>query len=132
MTAVPATDPSSSSPSTSADPTVGRVDQLWRFPVKSMLGERLDEVEVTDRGVVGDRGYALVDAADGKIVSAKNPRKWGRVLELSAAYVDRPAAGATPPPVAITFPDGHVLRSDGVGDDAADAALSAFLRCRPR
>ena len=94
-----------------------RVDQLWRFPVKSMLGERVESVEVTARGVVGDREWALVDATDGKVVSAKNPRKWGKALELSAAWED---GGG----VAITFPDGGVARS---GEPDVDARLSAFL-----
>jgi len=40
---------------------VGSVGELWRFPVKSMRGEQLPEAEVTARGVLGDRAYALVD-----------------------------------------------------------------------
>ena len=40
----------------------GSVAELWRFPVKSMKGEQLHEVEVTERGVLGDRAYALIDA----------------------------------------------------------------------
>ena len=95
-----------------------RVDQLWRFPVKSMLGERVEQVEVTSRGVKGDREWALVDGDDGKVVSAKNPRKWGKVLELSASYDDD--AGT----VAVAFPDGRTVRS---GDDGLDEALSAFV-----
>lgn len=102
------------------------VDQLWRFPVKSMLGSPADELEVTERGVVGDRGYALVDTDDGKIVSAKNPRKWAKVLELTATYVDPPAAGADLPPVEVTFPDGTARRSDRPSD-GIDEALSGFL-----
>ena len=102
------------------------VDQLWRFPVKSMLGEQVDALEVTERGVVGDRAYALLDGEDGKVVSAKNPRKWRRVLELSATFVEPPMAGAAVPPVAVTFPDGRVLRSDRAGD-GIDRELSAFL-----
>ena len=38
---------------------VGSVATLWRFPVKSMAGEQLQDVEVTERGVLGDRAYAL-------------------------------------------------------------------------
>jgi uncharacterized protein YcbX len=101
-----------------------RVEQLWRFPVKSLLGESVPEVEVTERGVLGDRAWALVDAEDGKVVSAKNPRKWARCLELSAAYVDAPVAGAEAPPVAVSLPDGTTVRSDAAG---TDAALSSFL-----
>jgi uncharacterized protein len=106
-------------------PDGGVVDQLWRFPVKSMQGESVASVEVTERGVAGDRLWALVDVSDGKVVSAKNPRKWARVLELSAAYVDE-AEGAAAPPVAVTLPDGTVVRSD-VTDDDASGVLSRFL-----
>jgi uncharacterized protein YcbX len=102
---------------------VCRVWQLWRFPVTSMQGERLDEVEIAAGGVRGDRAYALVDGDDGKIVSAKNPRKWARVLELSARFVGAPTDDAVPP-VEVTFPDGTLVRSDAAG---TDEALSRFL-----
>jgi hypothetical protein len=107
------------------------VDQLWRFPVKSMLGSPADELEVTPKGVVGDRGYALVDVDDGKVVSAKNPRKWAKVLELRATYVEAPAAGAELPPVEVAFPDGTALRSDRRSDNL-DETLSTFLGRRVR
>jgi uncharacterized protein YcbX len=63
---------------------VGSVAELWRFPVKSMRGERLPEAEVTERGVLGDRAYALVDTDTGRVVSAKSavsrdPRLHGHV-----------------------------------------------------
>jgi hypothetical protein len=54
--------------------TQGSVVSLWRYPVKSMLGEELSASEVTERGLLGDRAYALVDSADGKAATAKNPR----------------------------------------------------------
>src|SRR5881398_1614977 len=58
-------------------PTVlGSIVSLWRYPVKSMLGEELNAAEVTKSGLLGDRAYALVDSSDGKVASAKNPRKW--------------------------------------------------------
>ncbi|HYN26355.1 MAG TPA: MOSC N-terminal beta barrel domain-containing protein, partial [Pyrinomonadaceae bacterium] len=53
---------------------VGSVAGLWRFPVKSMRGERIEQVELTGRGLVGDRAYALIDADTGKVVSAKSVR----------------------------------------------------------
>ena len=40
---------------------VGTVEGLWRFPVKSMLGERLDAVDVGEGGIVGDRTFAIRD-----------------------------------------------------------------------
>lgn len=97
---------------------LGSLQALYRYPVKSMLGERLESVEVTERGLLGDRAFAVVDRTDGKIASGKHPRKWRRLVELGATYVDGPAS-----PVAISFPDGTTVRSDG----DIDAALSSFL-----
>ena len=48
----------------------GSVVALWRYPVKSMMGEELNASAVTDRGLLGDRAYALVDRSDGKVASA--------------------------------------------------------------
>jgi len=57
------------------------VASLWRYPVKSMAGEELDSVNVTARGLRGDRAYALVDTASGKVGSAKSVRKFGDLLK---------------------------------------------------
>lgn len=97
---------------------LGTVAALYRFPVKSMLGEQPDVVELTDRGVAGDRAWAVVDRSDGKVATGKHPRKWSRLVELAAGYID--GAGS---PVAVTFPDGTTIRSDG----AIDAALTTYL-----
>src|SRR5829696_4401730 len=91
---------------------VGSVVSLWRYPVKSMLGEELNAAEVTERGLLGDRAYALVDSSDGKVASAKNPRKWPQLFDFRAAFVDTPRSGATVPPVRITLPDGTVVTSE--------------------
>ena len=69
----------------------GSVLAVWRlYPVKSMLGEQLNESSVTARGLAGDRAYALIDIETGKVVSAKNPRKWGNLFEFRAAFVEPP------------------------------------------
>jgi MOSC N-terminal beta barrel domain len=60
---------------------LGSIVSLWRYPVKSMLGEELNAAEVTKAGLRGDRAYALVDSSDGKVVSAKNPRKWPHLFD---------------------------------------------------
>lgn len=60
----------------------GWVEALWRYPVKSMLGEELATAEVTVGGIAGDRTHALIDAETGKIASAKNPRLWAGLLQL--------------------------------------------------
>lgn len=101
-----------------------RVAQLARYPVKSAQGERLQEAVVAVRGVLGDRGYGVVDRADGTVASGKHPRKWGRLLHATARYVDEPVGGAPLPPVELTLPDGTALRSDATG---TDAALSRWL-----
>src|SRR3989449_3365974 len=91
---------------------VGSVVSLWRYPVKSMMGEELNVTEVTKGGVVGDRAYALVDNSDGKVASAKNPRKWPQLFEFRAALADAPRAGVKAPPVRITLPDGTIINSE--------------------
>jgi uncharacterized protein YcbX len=77
--------------------TQGSVASLWRYPVKSMLGEELSASEVTERGLLGDRAYALVDSADGKAATAKNPRKWPTLFGFSAAFTEPPHTGASVP-----------------------------------
>ena len=103
---------------------VGSVVGLWRYPVKSMLGEELNASDVAERGLLGDRAYALVDASDGKVASAKNPRKWPRLFDFRAALVDAPTPGAPLPSVRITLPDGTIVSNDR-GD--LDAILSRAL-----
>ncbi len=91
---------------------LGSVVSLWRYPVKSMLGEELNAVEVTEHGLLGDRAYALVDSSDGKVASAKNPRKWPQLFDFRAAFVDTPRPAAKVPPVRVTLPDGTVVTSE--------------------
>ncbi len=90
----------------------GTVVGLWRYPVKSMMGEELNATEVTQRGVVGDRHFAVVDPATGKVAGAKNPRKWGNFFEFRAAYSEPPKPGAPLPEVRVTLPDGSAVMSD--------------------
>ncbi len=68
----------------------GTIVSLWHYPVKSMLGEELNAADLSERGVVGDRAYALVDRADGKVGSAKNPRKWSALFDCRARFADSP------------------------------------------
>jgi len=66
---------------------VGKIAALWRFPVKSMIGEQLQEMDVTDAGVLGDRAYALIEADTGKVVSAKSIKLFPDLLRCKAAFV---------------------------------------------
>jgi uncharacterized protein YcbX len=97
--------------------TVGRVAELWRYPVKSTLGERVDAVEVDASGFSGDRGFGIVDSVTGLIASAKRPQRWGRLLRVRSELVE-------PGVVRLVLPDGRQVTSD---DDDADAILSALL-----
>lgn len=97
---------------------------IRRYPVKSMMGEELDQSDVSERGLLGDRAYALVDRSDGKVVSAKNPRKWARVFDFHAEYATPLLAGEIVPATHITMPDGSMISSD---DGKAHAALSKAL-----
>jgi uncharacterized protein YcbX len=91
---------------------IGSVVSLWRYPVKSMMGEELNATEVTERGLLGDRAYALVDNSDGKAASAKNPRKWPRLFDFRATLLELARAGTKDPPVRIALPDGTTISSD--------------------
>jgi len=104
---------------------VGAVTGLWRFPVKSMQGERLEQAELTGRGLAGDRAYALIDADTGKVVSAKSVRLFPNLFGCHAAFVEPPPAAHELPPVRITLPDGTTVTSD-TGD--VDRVLSACFR----
>lgn len=97
---------------------LGQVAELWRHPVKSMRGDRLPRVMVTENiGVPGDRGWALRDEKAGEIRGAKQIRS---LLGFHARYLDDPVNDSTPP-VEITFPDGATMTSD---DERIDGALS--------
>lgn len=91
---------------------VGSVVSLWRYPVKSMMGEELNGADVTLRGLLGDRAYALIDNSDGKAATAKNPRKWPHLFDFRASFIEPPRAAAKVPHVRITLPDGNVVTSD--------------------
>jgi uncharacterized protein len=98
--------------SNAAQNELGSVVSLWRYPVKSMMGEELNATEVTERGLLGDRAYALVDSSDGKAATAKNPRKWPRLFDFRATVIEPARAAAKVPLVRIALPDGATVTSD--------------------
>jgi uncharacterized protein YcbX len=97
---------------------VGRVAELWRYPVKSLGGEQCDELAFDGRGADGDRRFAVY-GADGKIGSGKTTRRFrlmDGLLHLAASLEGRTAV--------ILGPGGARLR---VGEKATNAMLSAAL-----
>ena len=99
----------------------GTVEGLWRYPVKSMAGARLDEAPVGEGGILGDRAYAVIDRTSGRVGSAKLPKKWAGLIALTADFVAPPQTGAPLPPVRIVWPDGTAVASN---EADADARLS--------
>ena len=98
---------------------IGVVQDLFRYPVKSMRGERLSAVDIGAQGIIGDRAYALRET-NGRVVTAK---KWATMLEFSARYDAPPGPGALAP-LRITLPDGRTMQA--LATDAS-AILSAVL-----
>ncbi len=86
-----------------------QVIDLWRYPVKSLLGERVDEVAITPEGLDGDRRLAIFDAETGLGLTGR------RVPQLLFASARLCESGD----LEITLPDGSIA------DD--DQALSAWL-----
>ena len=97
------------------------VGSLYRYPVKSMLGETVDALDVDDRGARGDRQWALVDDVTGRVASAKQARLWRTLLTCSARLDDGR--------VLISLPDGSTVTA---GEDGVDDVLSEFLARRVR
>lgn len=92
-------------------PPLGRVAQLWVFPVKSMSGASLDAADVVEGGLAGDRSWAVVDDADRTVTAAQEPRLREVVTRLLAGELRLDVPGAQP----------------GLAPDAAGAALSHWL-----
>ena len=98
------------------------VTSIWRYPVKSMLGEEIEAAELDGQaGVLGDRTFALIDGADGKVATAKNPRKWPNLFAFSSR-LRRAADGSLA--LEITLDDGTTI--DGAARDL-DTRLSAAV-----
>lgn len=95
---------------------MGTVAALYRYPVKSMLGEAVIAVAVTEGGLSGDRVYAVLDGT-GAVGSAKHPRKWGALLRCRSRLDESGVVRVVPP-------DGTALP---VEDPELDAQLSKLL-----
>ncbi len=103
---------------------VGTIEALWRFPIKSFRGEKLDQVEFDKQAVLGDRAYALIDKETGKVVSAKSVKLFPDLLNCGAVYLQTPQLGQEIPPVQITLADGTIVVSDS---DEVDQILSDYF-----
>jgi uncharacterized protein YcbX len=98
---------------------IGVVGALFRYPVKSMLGESLTELTLTENGTLGDRAWAVRETS-GRIATAK---KWAAMLGFRASYDSPPRADGLAP-VAIVFPGGEHIHA---ADPDASARLSQAM-----
>lgn len=115
---------------------IGIVTAVHRYPVKSMMGEKLNATRIGTQGMFGDRVYSLADPDTGKIASAKNPSKWPGLFGYRAVFTRPPDIVGSLPPAELTFPDGSSVSTD---DENIEAKLSAsfgkpvkFLSHAPR
>ncbi len=109
---------------------MGIVKRLWRFPVKSMMGEEIESAEVVWSGFYGNRCYALVDSQSSRLVSAKNPQRWARMFQCSSRLLaaDMASGGGHRQPAArVTLPDGTNYDIAEGNYGGAEAALSQLF-----
>ena len=102
---------------------IGRVAALWRYPVKSMLGEELEEAVFAERGLAGDRAYAVADVESGQIRNAKRAG-WEGLFGFRAELVGEPYDA--PSRLRITLPDGEVVA--GEAENREEKLSGAFGR----
>jgi uncharacterized protein YcbX len=91
--------------------TVGRLAEVWVFPVKSMAGALLEEADVVAGGLAGDRSWAVVDGAGQPVTAAQEPRLRDVVPHLTGGQLSLDVPGAAP----------------GLAPPEAAAALTAWL-----
>jgi len=103
---------------------VGRVSEIWRHPVKSMEGERIERATLGSSGIPGDRAWAVRDEERGGIRGAK---KIPLLMTCKARYASEPAPGAPAPAPEIALPGGATLRA---GDADAAQRISAAVQRR--
>lgn len=76
-----------------------------------MMGEELNACEITEKGLLGDRAFGVIDNETSKLANAKNPHKWPNMFRYRANFIEPPQKNAAVPPVKITFPDGRSIIS---------------------
>ena len=114
-------------------PETARVAAVRRYPVKSMLGEEVSSAQIGPLGILGDRAFAILDAEDGKVASAKNPRKWPDMFKFKASYIEEPSLD-NPGVVEIRRGNGQKVTSlDSDVDDSLSDILgrSVYLASQP-
>ncbi len=111
----------------------GSVAEIWRYPVKSMGGERLARSAIRARGLHADRMWAVRDVTLDTFTTA---RRWPILLQCSARFVEDPAGHSAAPgdvlEVIVTFPDGTEVSSFNPAiHDRLSALIGKLARLEP-
>src|SRR5689334_14281046 len=96
---------------------MGRIIEIWRFPISSIGGERIANAELCLGGIAGDRQYGLIDAVTGAPAMPEKEIRWRKALYLEAKLIDCSW------PI-ITFPDGQTRSLD---EPSLNATLSDYF-----
>lgn len=104
--------------------SVGRIESIWRFPIKSFQGESIRRTSLSQAGIHGDRVLALRNTETGKILSGKDAGVGEQVLAFEAAYEEDPIAGQPLPRIRARI-DGKEIEAEDRG--AFSAACSVAL-----
>ena len=102
---------------------VGKLVEIWRYPVKSMGGETLPRASFGERGLYGDRGWAVRDEVAGEI---RGGRKLPRLMQFEAAYREEPTADSVPH-ADLRLPDGSEIATDAPDVSARISAAPVCL-----
>lgn len=114
-----------------SNPSTPVVEEIWRYPVKSLRGERVRAARVDRRGLLGDRLWAVRDPDSGKLGSGKNSKRFRRfpgpaLLELAARYPVEPDPDEVEPPFVV----GRDGREYSVLDGSADLLVQRHTGMR--
>jgi len=63
---------------------IGRVIELWRYPVSSVAGEMVDTLSISEAGIFHDRDFGIVDCATGDVASPGRDERWRPALAVHA------------------------------------------------
>ncbi len=98
------------------------VKEIWRYPIKSMAGERLESCRIAERGLEGDRRWAFIDGSPNRAGKPLTIRQHANLLTYRARLVDGH--------VEVTAPDGFVQDADARLADRVAAESSRPLELR--
>ena len=108
---------------------IGTIQQIWRYPVKSMAGEKLSDCTVGALGLPGDRGWAVKDEEKSEI---KTGTRIPLLMQCASKYREHPSDGNIPH-VKISFPDGSSVDSDNPEvNSRLSSALGKQVKLWPR